>query len=258
MADQPRIITDSETLQARYHELGAGDRLVGRIRLRPSEESMLLDLQDRGVLMMPPAVAQSASRSKAMQTRLFGWAMVPLTLAVHDLHDLLAGINLYGRHHIGKVVTKADRSNAGRGILLWNSVEEVYTQASLAALPFPFILQPFVPDCRDIRVVVIDAYLEAYRRHNPHGFRHNLHWGGESAPCDLEPEQEQLCRRVMERGRFPYGHLDLMVSPEGETWLSEINLRGGIRGARIGPEEYQRRVEEVHGRWLGRGNAGER
>ncbi|MBW2506041.1 MAG: hypothetical protein JRD19_03110 [Deltaproteobacteria bacterium] len=50
----------------------------------------------------------------------------------------------------------------------------------------------------------------------------------------------------MARGRFPYGHLDLIITNTGESYLSEINLRGGIRGALITPEEYQVRVNAIH------------
>ena len=147
---------------------------------------------------------------------------------------------------LGAVVTKLDRRNAGMGVHLWNSVEDVFTHASLGNLPFPFILQPFQPDCRDIRVVVLGDYMEAYFRHNPHNFRNNLHHGGRSDPCELNDEQVEICRLVMERGHFPYGHLDLIVTRDGNTYLGEINLRGGIRGAEIGPEEYQAKVDIIH------------
>jgi ribosomal protein S6--L-glutamate ligase len=50
----------------------------------------------------------------------------------------------------------------------------------------------------------------------------------------------------MQRGSFPYGHIDLMVTPQGNSFLAEINLRGGIRGARITPEEYRARLDSCH------------
>ena len=132
------------------------------------------------------------------------------------------------------------------GVHLWQSIEEVFTHASLGNIPFPFVLQPFEPGCRDIRVVFLDDYIEAYWRHNPHNFRNNLHHGGKSEPCELSDEQIKLCRQVMERGRFPYGHLDIIITKEGKSYLGEINLRGGIRGAKITPAEYQARVDAIH------------
>ena len=50
----------------------------------------------------------------------------------------------------------------------------------------------------------------------------------------------------MKRGRFPYGHIDILVTKEKKSYLGEINLRGGIRGALISPEEYQVRVDAIH------------
>jgi hypothetical protein len=36
--------------------------------------------------------------------------------------------------------------------------------------------------------------------------------------------------------------VDLLVSPQGQTYLSEINLKGGLTGARLSQAEFRRRV----------------
>jgi ribosomal protein S6--L-glutamate ligase len=54
----------------------------------------------------------------------------------------------------------------------------------------------------------------------------------------------------MQRGKFPYAHIDLMVLENGETRLTEINLRGGIKGARISPVEYLRQVTKIQRHFL--------
>jgi len=41
----------------------------------------------------------------------------------------------------------------------------------------------------------------------------------------------------MERGKFPYAHIDLLVTEDGHSYLSEIALNGGLKGARIRREE---------------------
>lgn len=248
MNTPPRVVTDNDTLQAIYEQLAPGDAFIGRLRLNASEEHLLLDLVERGIQLFPSALAQLTSRSKAMQARLFAQFMLPHTRAIHDRHLLMATVSLYNKEKIGKVVTKLDRANCGNGVLLWNSVEEVYNQATLGALPYPFVLQPFAQDSHDIRVIMLGEYTEAYQRSNPDNFRHNLHCGGNSLPCDLSADQQVICRAVMERGLFPYGHLDLMVTPDGTTYLAEINLRGGIRGARIGAGEYRKKIAALHDR----------
>ena len=247
---QPQVITDNNTLFDLYHELKAGDIVLGRVRLRPAEEPLLVDLVERGIRLFPTALSQLASRSKTLQAKLFGPLMFPLTMAVYDLHDLTRAITLYGRNRIGQVVTKQDRRNAGMGVHLWTSIEEVYTQTSFGVIPLPFVLQPFYPGCRDIRVVMIGDYEEAYWRYNPDNFRNNLHCGGKSSPCELTAAQRDLCQQAMQRGRFHYAHLDIMVTADDASYLAEINLRGGIRGAKITAAEYRRRVEAVQQFWL--------
>jgi glutathione synthase/RimK-type ligase-like ATP-grasp enzyme len=240
------VIRDNSTLRAQYNSLQEGDIVIGRLRLRESEEPILLDLGERGVHLIPSGLSQLVSRSKTFQTALFARFMLPLTRPIHALHDLIEAIADYQKNSITAVITKLDRRNAGMGVHLWQSIEEVFTHASLGNIPLPFVLQPFEPECRDIRVVFLDDYVEAYWRDNPYSFRNNLHHGGQSDPCELSEEQVKLCQLVMERGRFPYGHLDLLVTREGKSFLGEINLRGGIQGAKISPEDYQEKVKAIH------------
>jgi len=54
----------------------------------------------------------------------------------------------------------------------------------------------------------------------------------------------------MTQGGFPYAHLDLLQLDAATTYFSEINLRGGLRGARITSDEYRRRIEAVHHRFI--------
>ena len=246
----PRIIHSNAEFEACSGELQAGDVLVGRVRLRPGEEHLLFDLAARGVRLIPSAMSQWLSRSKVFQARVLGQFMVPGTRAVYDMHDLMALVSAYGRDGVAAVICKLDRANGGLGILRFASCEEVYSQAALGVLRFPFVLQPFIEQARDVRVVLLGDHLEAYQRHNPHNFRHNLHCGGTGTPWELASGQLDLCRRVMARGGFPYGHLDLLVTPAGENWLNEINLRGGLRGARISQREYLAAVQQVHARLL--------
>jgi len=241
-----RLIPDNDTLQAEFNDLAAGDIFIGRLRLKTSEEPLVVDLLERGVKLFPPVLAQLSCRSKVFQARIFAKYMAPHTKAIHDQHELMIAVNKYQRLGIKQVVTKKDRANAGMGINLWASVEDVFNHATCASLSMPFVLQPFYQDSRDIRVIIIGDYLEAYWRNNPDNFRNNLHYGGSGKPATLTDEQFNLCRRVMERGMYPYAHLDLMVSEQGQTYLAEINLRGGLKGAEISSAEYKRRIEAVH------------
>ncbi|MGW8286795.1 MAG: ATP-grasp domain-containing protein [Desulfobulbales bacterium] len=246
MSREKLVIRDNSAFRVQYNTLQAGDVVVGRLRLHKTEESLLVDLYERGIHLIPSGLSQLLSRSKSLQADVLAQYMLPFTRAIHSLHDLINTIADYQKKGVSSVVTKLDRSNAGMGVHLWQSVEEVFTHASLGNLPYPFVLQPYEPEGRDIRVVFLGEYVEAYWRHNPHNFRNNLHHGGQSRFCELTEKQLELCRQVMERGRFPYGHIDLFITKTDRIYLGEINLRGGLRGASITPEEYQTRIEAIH------------
>lgn len=249
MRRRPRIIRDNATFFKQYEALEAGDIVCCRLRLKPGEDHLLLDLSQRGIFCIPSSISQLCSRSKAFQTRLFSWAMVPGTCVIYSMHDLLQAVNAFGQAAISKVVVKLEGKNGGLGVFLYQSIEDVYSQSALGAIPYPYVLQPFVLNCRDLRVIVIGDYWETYERSNPHNFRNNLHCGGTPHPTELTGEQRALCTRIMARGDFRYGHIDLMIDEGNRSWFTEINLRGGLRGARIGADEYQRRVAEVSERW---------
>lgn len=252
MTDRPRIITDNQSLFSHYHELQRGDIIHGRVRLRPGEEHLLLDLCRRGVLSVPSFISQLCSRSKTLQARLYEWAMVPGTRVIYTIHDLLEAINRYTGNGSDDIVVKLDDKNGGLGIFRFSSIEDVYTQSALGHLSFPYVVQPLLEECRDIRIVVLDDYWEAYERVNPDNFRSNLHCGGRSRPVELTDAQRQLCVKVMTQLEFPYAHLDLLISGDGAIYLGEINLRGGLRGARITPEAYRQRVESIEDKWCNR------
>ncbi|MDP3183301.1 MAG: hypothetical protein Q8M54_10870 [Desulfobaccales bacterium] len=245
-----RTITD---FRKYYRQLQAGDAVIGPLALRPAEEIKLLDLLDRGVACFPAALAQHLSRSKAAQAEVLGEFMVPGTFVAYVLADLAAHLPDFHSQEMGQVVTKRDRANLGLGVSLWPSLEVLYSLAALQGLPYPLVVQPLVPEARDLRVVALGDYLESYERLNPHSFRKNLFQGGSAIPNTLNVEQVEFCRRVMTRGRFPYAILDLLLSPQGQVYLSEINLKGGLAGARLSQEEFRQRVnalqEDFHRQW---------
>ncbi len=243
------VYTCNRTFFAHFAGLGPGDLFVGRLRLRRHEELLAVDLLHRGVGFYPSLLSQLLSRSKALQGRLLAQWMVPGTTVITDLHDLhrMAGETASPEGPDGQGwVTKLDRKDAGLGVHRWPEIEAVVNAATIGGLPLPFVVQPFVANATDTRVIVLGDYVEAYERSNDRNFRSNLHFGGKSRPVAATGAMLDLCRAVMERGGFPYAHVDLLTSPRGDLYLSEISLRGGLRGARIRPQEYQQRLAGLH------------
>jgi ribosomal protein S6--L-glutamate ligase len=218
--------------------------------MKPGEEQLLTDLAERGIKLIPSATAQLASRSKVFQTRIFSDFLLPLTRAIYDHHSLLQCISLYQKHKVSKVVLKRERKNGGLGIHLFSHIEDIYNLSAGGNFQYPFVIQPFQPDSRDIRVILLDDYHEAYERNNSHNFRNNLHCGGKSTPYALSRAQLDFCRIVMKRGKFPYGHIDLLLSGDNNYWLSEINLRGGLKGAKITLETYREKILAIQEKLL--------
>lgn len=245
MSNAPRIIRDKATLLSQFDTLCRGDIVCGILPLKYGEEHLLFDLMARGIDFAPSATAQLASKSKAFQAVILKPWMVPATTVIYNYHQLLETTNTYNRKNIEKVVLKQDRKNAGMGILLYRSIEDIYTQAANGVLSYPFVIQPYVEQSRDIRVVILGDYIEAYSRFNPDNFRNNLHCGGSAKPCSISEEVRNFCAEVMVRSNFPYAHLDLMLTPEKEIYLAEINLRGGLRGANISSEECKSRRADI-------------
>ena len=241
MSRQPRLIRSISDFRRHYRQLDSGNVIIGVLALRPGEEIKVLDLAERGVAFFPPVLAQLLGRSKVAQAEVLGEYMVPGTFVAYCLADLAAQLPEFQAREA--VVAKRDRAHLGLGVSLWPSLETLYSLAGLQGLTYPLVVQPLVPDARDLRVVALAGYVEAYERVNPHSFRKNLFQGGASQPAALTPSQQHFCGQVMTRGRFPYAILDLLLDPrDGSAYLSEISFKGGLTGASLSQAEFHRRV----------------
>jgi ribosomal protein S6--L-glutamate ligase len=231
------IIRTNLELKERYEELKEGDCFIGKLGLKSLRRRILVDLLERGVRFFPSALSQSLASSKVAQALAYRKWMVPHTLVITRRVDLMQAINAYHANGIGAVVTKEDGRNCGFGIHRWEDMEAVYNQASFDTIRYPFVVQPFIDNYTDLRVIVAGDYSEAYTRENAHNFRMNLTAGGRSRPYDLDEENLRFCREVMARGKFPYAHVDVLVTADKRQYLSEISLNGGMKGAQIERED---------------------
>ena len=240
MSRKRLLIRSIHDVRQNYRQLRSGDVIIGVLPLRPGEEIKLLDLAERGVAFFPPVLAQLLSRSKVAQAEVLGEYMVPGSFVAYALTDLAGKLPEF---HSGAVVAKRDRAHLGLGVSLWPSLETLYSLASLQGLTYPLVVQPFLAGARDLRVVAVADYVEAYERVNPHSFRKNLFQGGSSQPAALTSDQQDFCREVMARGRLPYAILDLLLDPrDGRPYLSEISFKGGLTGARLSQPEFHLHV----------------
>ena len=231
------IIRGNRKLKELYHKLGPGDFFIGVLVSKHLKQSMLIDLLERGVHCFPSPLSQVINSSKTMQALVFKNRMLPHTKVIARRVELIDSINLYNQAGIGHVVTKENHLHCGYGIRRWETIESLYSHIALLESSYPFVLQPFLENFTDVRIIIVGDYIEAYARHNPHNFRMNISSGGTSYPFILDKDKETLCRSIMNRGKFPFAHIDLHILESGECFLSEIALNGGIKGAAISRNE---------------------
>lgn len=246
------VITTYQSLLKNFLLLKRDDLILTRIPVRPDNFHLILDLQYRGVISFPTFLSQILSASKVAQAEILNDFMPPYTYVIKNQVSLLQVMQ--NPPPYASFITKKDQANCGLGVKLWRDLEELFNLAGTQALEFPFILQPFFRVWKDLRVIILgELYMEAYIRENPDNFRQNLFFGGRATPYELSDEEITFCRRVMERGGFFFAHLDLAYIEGKGPYLSEINLKGGIKGATIKQDRYEKSLlqlkENFFNRW---------
>jgi ribosomal protein S6--L-glutamate ligase len=239
------IIKGNRELKNHYHELCSGDICIGTISSRHMKSFMLVDLLERNVNCLPSPLSQILNSSKAAQALILRDWMLPHTYVITKRIELIETINTYNKNSIGPVVTKEDHMHCGCGVRRWDNIETLYSFIAMSESSYPFVVQPFMENFTDLRVIIVGDYTEAYTRHNPNNFRMNIAAGGKSRPYMLKKEEKDFCHAIMKRSRFPFAHIDLMITQNGSHYLTEIALNGGIKGARISREELDKKKQDL-------------
>ena len=239
------IIRKNRELKQQYHKLCSNDIVIGIISSKHLKPYMLIDLLERGVRCFPSLLAQTLNSSKVAQSLVFKEWMLPYTCVVQRRMDLIVSINQYNKNNIGPVVTKEDHLHCGFGVRKWETIESLYSFTAMSETSFPFVVQPFMQNYIDVRIIIVGDYVEAYTRYNPNNFRMNIAAGGKSSPYNLDSEKEEFIRAIMKRGKFPFAHIDLMITDNNKYYFSEITLNGGIKGANIDREKLDQIKQDL-------------
>jgi len=116
-----------------------------------------------------------------------------------------------------------------------------YRQEMLSSISVSRSSLKEIPAVAAARVITVGDYTEAYTRHNPDNFRMNIAAGGKSHPYMLKKEEKDFCYAIMKRSKFPFAHIDIMITENGNHHLTEISLNGGIKGASISRKELDKK-----------------
>lgn len=239
------MICSVRDLGRHFDQLTRGDVIAGLLPAKYLRPALVADIMERGIRCVPSPLCQLISRSKCAQAFLLGKWMTPHTQVIARRAELMEAVSYCARHGIAEVISKQEGMHCGHGIRRWDSAEALYNTVAFTDSAYPFVLQPFLPDITDIRVIVAGDYAEAYVRENEFNFRANLAAGGAGRSLEMDAAVESLGREIMARGRFPYAHIDFHLTSGGRCWLSEIALDGGIAAARIDRNELRRRKQEI-------------
>ncbi len=101
-----------------------------------------------------------------------------------------------------------------------------------------YLLQAYVPDATDYRVMVVDGeYAGAVERRLPDEavaegrWKHNVHRGAEARGVDLDPDLRRLTERVAAELGVDLLGVDLLVDGDGRAVVGETNARPTVDAA---------------------------
>ncbi|WP_256298367.1 ATP-grasp domain-containing protein [Haloarchaeobius salinus] len=114
-----------------------------------------------------------------------------------------------------------------------------------------YLVQEFVPDARDYRVMVLDGeYVGAVERRLSDAdreagrWKHNVHRGAEATPVDLDPGYRRLAERVADELGVRFLGVDLLVGTE-DVLVNETNARPTIDDAAKYEDGFWDRLAEA-------------
>lgn len=131
------------------------------------------------------------------------------------------------------VVVKPNSTTRGIGVTKCYDLDSFLGVADYLSLihEFPatgdrsFLVQEYLPEARDYRVMVVDgAYAGAVERRSAGGWKHNVHRGAEAVGVDLPAEARRLAEAAATALSAEWLGVDLLRS-DGRWVVNETNAR---------------------------------
>ncbi|CCQ34423.1 Ribosomal protein S6 modification protein [Halorhabdus tiamatea SARL4B] len=191
------------------------------------------------------AVLRSRNKAGTLQRLSDAGVSVPETVLISDpveREDLIAAFDRFDP----PVLVKPNSASRGAGVTLAHDLDSFLGIADYldlvhdyrAADDQSFLVQEYVPDAHDYRVMVLDgAVIGAVERRLPEAvdtdrWKHNVHHGGTPTPVELDDESRAIAERVADVLEIPLLGVDLLAT-EGRIVVTETNAR-----PTIDPEHY--------------------
>jgi ribosomal protein S6--L-glutamate ligase len=191
---------------------------------------LLHRLAARGVHVLNPPRAVEVCVDKYLTTAQLdaGGLRVPATIVCQHADAALEAFTALG----GDVVVKPLFGSEGRGMVRVSDPELAWrTFRTLERTACVLYLQQFIHHPGwDLRVFVLGGrVLAAMRRLARGDWRSNVAQGGHAEAVSVTNDEEQLALRAAEIVGTPLAGVDLMLGPEGEWYVIEVNAVPGWR-----------------------------
>ena len=208
---------------------------------RPMEGGVLDAVLDVPWVNDREAITTSRNKAGVLATLSQAGLPVPETVLVSNPVEEAALRESFSRFD-SPVVVKPNSTTRGNGVAKVEDLDSFLGVTDYldlvhdyrATADKSFLVQEFIPEARDYRVMVLDGeYVGAVERRLPDDARttgqwkHNVHRGAEAQGVDLPDDLRQIAERVAEELEIPLLGVDLLVSDD-RTVVTETNARPTI------------------------------
>ena len=130
------------------------------------------------------------------------------------------------------MIVKENYGSLGRQVYLINNSAEL-RQIEDKLIHVPHIFQEYISSSRgvDFRIIVIGHKVVAYmKRENKNSYLSNLATGGKASVVNLRKDYLDVAVKASEILDLDYCGVDLLIGPNGEPILSEVNSNAFFEG----------------------------
>lgn len=132
------------------------------------------------------------------------------------------------------VVIKLNKGTQGVGVVLCQSINEVYAQIDMLwKNKADFFIQEFIKESKgiDVRALVVNGeVIASMKRESKTGdFRSNTHQGGEVMAFDLDDESKKIAIQAANTVGLQVAGVDMLISKKGYK-IIEVNSSPGFEG----------------------------
>ncbi|MFC6990067.1 RimK family alpha-L-glutamate ligase [Haloplanus sp. GCM10025708] len=231
--DVVHLPVEGRTIDLTGADGGVGDVDAGLVfPSRVAEGTAVSALLDVPWVNGREAVLTSRNKGGAIAALSAAGLPVPETTLVSNPVDE-AAVRAAAEAFDWPVVVKPNSTTRGRGVVRASDLDSLLGVVDYLNLVHDdpatgdksYLLQEFLPDARDYRVMVVDGeYAGAVERRSEAGWKHNVHRGAAAESVDLPAAYRRLAERAADVLGVPFLGVDLLATGD-RVVVNETNAR---------------------------------